>query len=161
MFTQGKKGSNQGSDEYFTPRIYWESIKELIPNETLWEAFYGDGSSAQHLRDLGFNVLEDTGDFFKVASKHKETIVSNAPFSKLYEVLKTLVDMPNKFILIIPIPKLAHRKVYSIMKKMNIQVIIPNHYTGFVVNSIQTRCPPVYMCYITRGLELDRDLVYL
>ena len=69
--------------------------------------------------------------------------------------------MPNKFILIIPIPKLAHRKVYSIMKKMNIQVIIPNHYTGFVVNSIQTRCPPVYMCYITRGLELDRDLVYL
>lgn len=155
----GKCGSNSGSDEYYTPRIYWESIKQYIPNVKIWEAFYGDGSSARHLTDLGYKVNNDLGDFFE--AKCDDFIVSNPPFSILNKVLKHLETLKNNFILIIPIPKLCHIKTQKYLKKMNIQVIIPNHYTGFVVNGEQTRCPPVYVCYLTRGLKLDRDLLYL
>ena len=159
-FTAGKHGSGSGNDEYYTPRIYWESIKKYIPKSLVWEAFYGDGTSAKHLKDLGFKVMPDQGDFFK-AKPNKACIVSNPPFSILNKVLEALKDMPNKFILIIPIPKIAHLKTQKILKEMDIQIIIPNHYTGFILNGEQTRCPPVYLCYLCRGLKLERDILYL
>ncbi len=157
----GKSGSNSGSDEYYTPKIYWSSIKKYIPKRKIWEAFYGDGSSAKHLESLGFKVNKDLGDFFIASSKCKDLIVSNPPFSILNKVLAHLDTIKNDFILIIPIPKIAHMKTQEILKNMNVQVIIPNHYTGFVYKGEQTRCPPVYLCYLTRGLKLPRDLLYL
>ena len=159
-FTAGKHGAGSGNDEYYTPKIYWDSIKKHIPKTKIWEAFYGDGTSAGHLKDLGFNVMPDQGDFF-TAKPNKACIVSNPPYSLLYKIFEKLVDMPNKFILIIPIPKLSHLKTQKFLKEMKVQVIIPNQYTGFILNGKQTRCPPVYLCYLCRGLNLPRDLLYL
>ena len=46
----------------------WESVAHLIPRDKVWiyEAFYGDGTSGMHLRELGFNVIhhEPMIDFF-------------------------------------------------------------------------------------------------
>jgi len=53
-------------DDYMTPKSAWENIKEYIPREaTIWEAFYGDGNSGNHLKDMGFNVIHDEDDFMK------------------------------------------------------------------------------------------------
>ena len=42
-------------DEYMTPKSAWEQIAPLIPTDkVIYEAFYGDGSSGAHLRELGF-----------------------------------------------------------------------------------------------------------
>ena len=42
-------------DDYMTPKMAWENIKEYIPKDkVLWECFYGDGNSGQYLKDIGF-----------------------------------------------------------------------------------------------------------
>ncbi len=44
-------------DEYYTPKHAWEDIVRFIPKDKLiWEAFKGNGDSAEHLRQLGFPV---------------------------------------------------------------------------------------------------------
>ena len=68
-------------DDYMTPRHAWEAIKEYIPqDQTIWEAFYGDGDSGNHLKDMGFPVIHEPVDFF--TNDLGDIIVSNPPFSK-------------------------------------------------------------------------------
>ena len=41
-------------DDYMTPFSAWEDASAYIPRHlTLWEAFYGDGTSGHHLAELG------------------------------------------------------------------------------------------------------------
>ena len=41
-------------DDYMTPFSAWEDVSPYIPRHlTLWEAFYGDGTSGAHLTELG------------------------------------------------------------------------------------------------------------
>ena len=41
-------------DDYMTPFSAWEDVSAYIPRHlTLWEAFYGDGTSGAHLAELG------------------------------------------------------------------------------------------------------------
>ena len=52
-------------DDYMTPKMAWENIKEHIPKDkVLWECFYGDGKSGQYLKDMGFDVIHEPIDFF-------------------------------------------------------------------------------------------------
>ena len=78
-------------DQYMTPKSAWESIQHLIPRgRRVWECFYGDGTSGQHLRDLGFDVVHDQMDFFTEQPDAYDIIVSNPPYSKIKQVLKRL-----------------------------------------------------------------------
>jgi len=48
-----------------TPRSAWENIEHLIPKvKVIWEAFYGNGDSGDHLKDLGFDTIHEPEDFF-------------------------------------------------------------------------------------------------
>ena len=71
----------KSDDEYMTPFSAWQNIIRFIPQEkAIWECFFGDGSSGQHLRDLGCtNIIHDKIDFF--TSDRGEVIISNPPFS--------------------------------------------------------------------------------
>jgi hypothetical protein len=41
-----------------SPKSAWENIQNLIPrNKVIWEAFYGDGLSGTHLKELGFETI--------------------------------------------------------------------------------------------------------
>ena len=52
-------------DDYMTPFSAWEDVSPYIPRHlTLWEAFYGDGTSGHHLTELGFDVIHEDVDFF-------------------------------------------------------------------------------------------------
>ena len=88
-------------DEYMTPKSAWEQIAPFIPKDkVIYEAFYGDGSSGEHLRELGFTVIHEPIDFFE--NTHLgDLIVSNPPsFTQKKEVLETLLHINKPFILL-------------------------------------------------------------
>ena len=54
-------------DDYMTPFSAWEDVSAYIPRHlTLWEAFYGDGTSGHHLTELGFDVIHANYFFLRV-----------------------------------------------------------------------------------------------
>ena len=76
-------------DDYMTPFSAWEDVSPYIPRHlTLWEAFYGDGTSGAHLAELGFDVIHEDVDFFE--HDLGECVVTNPPFSELPRVLARL-----------------------------------------------------------------------
>ena len=92
-------------DDYMTPKSAWDNIKQYIPNDkVIWEAFYGDGTSGNHLTELGFNVIHEQVDFFE--NDLGEIIVSNPPFSLCKDIMNRLYGLDKPFILILPSSKI-------------------------------------------------------
>ena len=88
-------------DDYMTPFSAWEDVSAYIPRHlTLWEAFYGDGTSGNHLTELGFDVIHEDVDFF--AHDLGECVVTNPPFSELPRVLARLRELGKPFVVIMP-----------------------------------------------------------
>ena len=77
---QTKTFSNH--DDYMTPKSAWQNIEMYIPKDKqIWESFYGDGTSAENLKELGFDVVSEPIDFYK--EDRGDIIVTNPPFSRL------------------------------------------------------------------------------
>lgn len=151
-------------DDYMTPKYAWENIKDYIPKDkVIWEAFYGDGKSGDHLQELGFNVIHQPVDFFE--NDLGEIIVSNPPFSKAKEILKRLLILDKPFILIFPSSKL--KTSYMRDWKNKLQIIIPKkriHFEkqveGKIVEGWKNACwfDCLYYCY---KIQLPKDIVWL
>lgn len=152
-------------DDYMTPKYAWENIKDYIPKDkTIWEAFYGDGTSADYLRELGFNVIHEDIDFFK--NNLGDIIISNPPFSKSKEILKRLKELDKPFILIFPSAKIC-TSYFREWKDKKIQIIIPRkriHFLKFVdkekVKDWKNACnfDCFYYCY---KMNLPNDIIWL
>lgn len=146
-----------------TPKYAWENIQQFIPNDKIiWEAFYGDGKSGQHLQELGFNVIHNQYDFFE--SNNGDIIVSNPPFSKAKEVLTRMVHLNKPFILILPSSKINTQYVRKIFKDKEdkLQIIIPKKRIQFIKdgNNLQNSCnfDCFYYCW---KINLERDIIWL
>ena len=145
-------------DDYMTPKETWESIKDYIPKKVIWEAFYGDGKSGEHLKSMGFEVIHENIDFFK--ENRGEVIVSNPPFSKKMDVLKRLKVLDKPFILLLPASTLGTKCLQQLFGK-DIQVIIPKGRINYVKNGKQTAgvwFASFFYCY---KINLPRDLLFL
>jgi len=119
----------QKCDDYMTPKYAWENISHLIPKDKIiWEAFYGDGASGNHLRELGFNVIHQDVDFF--TNNLGEVIVSNPPYSKSKEVMNRLLELDKPFILIMPSSKI-NTSYFRPWKDKGLQIIIPKKRIHF------------------------------
>jgi len=95
-------------DDYMTPFSAWEDVSAYIPRHlTLWEAFYGDGTSGHHLTELGFDVIHEDVDFF--AHDLGECVVTNPPCSELPRVLARLRELGKPFVVIMPCSTLTKR----------------------------------------------------
>ena len=95
-------------DDYMTPFSAWEDVSPYIPHHlTLWEAFYGDGTSGAHLAELGFDVIHEDVDFFE--HDLGECVVTNPPFSELPRVLARLRELGKPFVVIMPCSTLTTR----------------------------------------------------
>ena len=93
-------------DDYMTPTYAWDNIKHLIPpDKVIWEPFYGDGTSGDYLRELGFEVIHQDIDFFE--NDLGDIIVSNPPFSQSKAVMNRLKELDKPFVVIMPSPKLC------------------------------------------------------
>lgn len=141
-------------DDYMTPKYAWENIKHLIPRDMeIWEPFYGDGRSAEYLRDMGFIVIHEPIDFFE--HNLGELIVSNPPFSKTKQILTRLLILDKPFILILPSSKI-NTSYFRQWNDKNIQIIIPRKRIHFdkLVNGVSVDLKPnncnfdcFYYCY--------------
>jgi len=116
-------------DDYMTPKSAWEDIKQFIPEDkVLWEAFYGNGNSGNHLKELGFNVIHEPIDFFD--NDKGDVVVTNPPFSKVPQILKRLVELDKPFIMIMPSSKINTQYFRNLLKNQ-IQIIIPKSRIHF------------------------------
>tara|TARA_R100001594_G_scaffold93242_1_gene127586 strand:+ start:95 stop:571 length:477 start_codon:yes stop_codon:yes gene_type:complete len=146
-------------DDYMTPSSAWEAIKDYIPKDkTIWEAFYGDGTSGSILTELGFNVIHEKIDFFE--NDKGEIIVSNPPFSLVKKIVPRLIELDKPFILLMPVSKIATQ--YFKPFKNNIQIIIPEKRIQFIKdgNELKNNCSfdCFYYCY---KIGLENDIVWL
>jgi hypothetical protein len=152
-------------DDYMTPKTAWEAINHLIPkNKVIWESFYGDGKSAEYLRELGYNVIHEKIDFFE--NNLGDIIVSNPPFSRAKEIIKRLTLLEKPFILIMPISKLTTTYFRDCFKdNSEFQFIIPRKRIQF--NKLidgneeqQNKCnfDCVYYCY---KINLEHSITWL
>ena len=118
-------------DDYMTPKSAWKNIQHIIPKDKIiWEAFYGDGSSGNYLKELGFNVLHEPVDFFE--NDLGDIVVSNPPFSKCPEILERLKSLDKPFILIMPCSKLTTQYTRRLFCGDNdLQIIIPQNRIHF------------------------------
>ena len=152
-------------DDYMTPRYAWENIKDFIPKDKIiWEAFYGDGSSGEYLKELGFDVVHEEVDFFE--NDLGEIIVSNPPFSKVKQVMERLYQLDKPFILILPSSKI-NTSYFRAWKDKNIQIIIPRKriqfiklVNGLVPDNWKNACnfDCFYYCY---KINLPKDIIWL
>jgi len=152
-------------DDYMTPFHAWGDIKEYIPNnKIIWEPFWGDGESGEHLKNLGFNVIHEDKDFFE--NNLGDIIVTNPPFGKSKEIMDRLLDLDKPFILIFPQFKLNTNYIRK-WKNKNLQFIIPRKriqfqkkINGEIPKNYKSKCnfDIFYYCY---KMNLPKDIIWL
>lgn len=153
----------QKHDDYMTPKYAWENIKQYIPKDkVIWEAFYGDGTSGQHLTDLGFNVVHKNVDFYN--NNLGDIIVSNPPFSDTKKVMKRLLVLDKPFILIMPSYKISTSYLRE-WKDKGLQIIIPRKRIHFIklingktIDTNKCNFDCFYYCY---KINLKQDIIWL
>ena len=153
-------------DDYCTPKHAWEDIKQFIPKKKIWEAFYCDGTSGNHLTELGFDVIHEERDFFTEPPDNYDIIVSNPPFSRTKEILKQLLIYDKPFILIMPSSKINTSYMRE-WKDKGLQIIIPRKRIHFI-KLIDGKVPEGYKSscnfdcfYYTYKIDLARDIIWM
>jgi len=158
----------QVHDDYMTPKYAWENIQQYIPkNKVLWESFYGDGKSAEYLRELGFDVVHEPIDFF--TESKGEVIVSNPPFSKSKEVFARLKELDKPFIVLLPSSKINTSYIRNYFTNISepLQIIIPRKRIQFIklkdgkpIENYKSTCnfDCFYYCY---KINLPKDILWL
>lgn len=157
-------------DEWKTPKILWDNIKDYLPSKDIvvWEAFYGDGKSGNHLSDLGCTVIQSDVDFFddnsNIISK-VDMIISNIPFSKKKDILKRLKEIDKPFIIIMPASTMFTKYLKDIFTnengKVEIQMLVPNTRMHFMKNEIIYKRTSFDSCYFCYKMNLKNDIVWL
>ena len=153
-------------DDYMTPKHAWEDIKDYIPKKKIWEAFYGDGNSGNYLKELGYDVIHESIDFFTEQPDEWDIIVSNPPFSKSKEVMSKMLEYDKPFIMIMPSSKI-NTSYFRTWKDKGLQIIIPRkriHFTKLVDGKVPDKWKSscnfdcFYYCY---KMDLPRDIIWL
>lgn len=102
-----KFNKNKFSDEYYTRSASWERFvyDAGLKGKTVYEPFYGDGSSRAELAKLGVTQIGKAGDFWEnivAPDCPTDFIMSNPPFSFKWEIMETLLERKRSFALILP-----------------------------------------------------------
>ena len=152
-------------DDYMTPKYAWENIQHLIPKDKqIWEAFYGDGKSGSHLKELGFDVIHDKVDFFE--NNLGDIIVSNPPFSKSKMVFQRLAELDKPFIMIMPASKICTSYVRENFKNKKLQIIIPRKRIHFIKledgKPVESKSSCNFDCfYYCYKMGYENDIIWL
>jgi len=153
------------NDEYMTPYSAWDDIIQFIPNDkVIWECFYGDGSSGEHLTKLGKQVIHKKIDFYQ--HNLGDIVISNPPFSAWQPAVKRLVDLNKPFILIMPSSRLNTRSFQKLFGEQlkDLQIIVPKRRIQFV--KLGDEQPKYNRCnfdcfYYCWKFNLERDINWL
>jgi hypothetical protein len=153
-------------DEYYTPKHAWEDIQRFISKDNvIWEAFRGNGKSAEYLRELGCEVVCDDDDFFACSPKG-DIVVSNPPFSKARDALQRLVEWNKPFILILPYAKIFTKYVRDSFEDTicDLKLLVPRKRINFDKPGIvKSKCSfdCFYWCWKVPGMEALPNVVFV
>ena len=151
-------------NDYITPKSVWTQIAQFLPKDkVIWEAFYCEGSSGQHLKDLGFDTIHKDVDFYK--HDLGDIIVSNPPFETKRDVFVRLKALGKPFVMLSPADMMSSQ-YFSDLFGDSIQVIVPRQRicfqrveeNGSVGEPRRGNFNTYYYCW---KMCLPRDLVYL
>ena len=118
-------------DQYYTPASAFEAIAHLIPRGvTIWEPFWGDGTSGATLRSMGWEVIHREEDFFS-CGKLGDIVVTNPPFSASARVLGRLKDLDIPFLCILPAWKQHASYCRDLFSGGGLQIVIPRKRIHF------------------------------
>lgn len=97
---------NTVSDEYYTRGHTWARFIEAhgLKGKTIFEPFYGDGTSREALAGL-VSVVGKAGDFWdniNAPDCPQEYIMTNPPFSFKWLVIQTFLEKRRPFAMIMP-----------------------------------------------------------
>ena len=149
-------------DDYMTQKSAWEDILQYIPKDkVVWECFYGDGKSGQHLRELGLDVVHEPVDFFD--SNLGDILVSNPPYSMKKEVFTRLKELDKPFVMLVPTTTLHTKYFKELFEANNIQLILPYKKRQFESRTkiLSPNGCSFYTCYICYKMELPKDVILL
>ena len=152
-------------DDYMTPKYAWENILHLIPKDKqIWEAFYGDGKSGSHLKELGFDVIHEEVDFFE--NNLGDIIVSIPPFSKSKMEFQRLAELDKPFIMIMPASKICTSYVRENFKNKKLQIIIPRKRIHFIKledgKPVESKSSCNFDCfYYCYKMGYENDIIWL
>lgn len=161
------QNNGEASDEYYTPP---EAIDILIPylqkTKTIWEAAWGQGHMAKHLKQKGYKVVGEEGlDFFQT-ELHSDTIITNPPYSIKNEFLQRAYELKRPFALLLPLEALCGLARYPLYKQFGIQLLVPSTRIQFIGNNTTScyfntawfcwRILPQDLMFASLGRERDR-----
>ena len=157
-----KKG-NKSEDSYMTPRHAWADIEAYLPKDKIvWEAFYGDGKSAEYIKELNCNVISEDVDFFE-SKIDFNIIVTNPPYSCKPNVFSRLKELNKPFILLVPSSTITKKFYKDTGFAEKCGIIIPKRRIHFIRNGEQTRrswFDVIYVCYQIKDVN-PREIIYL
>lgn len=152
-------------DDYTTPKYVWEQIKDFIPTDSIiWESAYCNGSSGNHLTDMGFKTIHEDKDYFNWEPENYTIQITNPPFSNKKEWIKRAMELGKPWIMVMPLETIS-TKFFIELTKGDIQLIIPVKRIFFekivddVVIKKTSSC--FTCCYFCHGLNLPKDLNFI
>jgi len=147
------------NDNYCTPKYAWKNISHLLPKDkVIWEPFYFEGTSGNHLKELGFNVIHENVDFFE--NNFGDIIVSNPPFSDIPRILKRLKEIGKPWVLLMPVQKWGTNYMKEYKDKM--QIVIPWERVNFKSeDETKTGNCPFDCFYYFYDMNLPQDAILL
>ena len=165
---QSRGKIKRNNNEYYTQPRIWDKISNFLDKDkVIFEAFYGDGHTYKYLSDNGYKVVGKKGmDFFSRKGieylQQCDCVVSNPPFSKKYQIIKTVVEHRKPFILILPLScvnTLSFRNCFQ--NKMNdVSILIPHGRMKFIKDGTVKKSPSFETCFICYKI-MDEKLVFL
>lgn len=158
-------------NDYMSPKHVWEDINHLIPKDKIiWESAYGDGSSGENIKSLGFDVIHTPIDYFNEEPENWDIQITNPPFSIKKQWFVRAKQLNKPFIILCPINILATNYMRELFADEKLQIIIPRKRIHFVkINkdgkpdekfNEKRRCTfdSVYYCW---KMNLKSDITFL
>jgi hypothetical protein len=158
-------------DDYMSPKHVWDDIKHIIPkNKIIWESAYGDGSSGENIKSLGFDVIHTPIDYFNEEPENWDIQITNPPFSAKKQWFTRAKELNKPFIILCPINILATNYIRELFADEKLQIIIPRKRIHFIKCdkdgkpdekfNKKSSCSfsSVYYCW---KLKLPKDITFL
>lgn len=154
-------------NDFITPKSAWEDIIKYIPKDKeISMPFFCEGSCANDMKALGFNVIHEDEDFFK--HNRGDIVVDNPPFETKKLIIETLVERNKPFILILPVSTICYK--YAKILGDDMQLLIPKKRIKFIHYDKITQTKKAdyekysasFDClYVAWKMNLPKDIIFL
>lgn len=160
--TVSSAGSLRRND-YNTPAYALDILLPYLPKKkVIWEAAWGAGRLARHLRNAGYQVVGDA----KLDCRHQtpagwDMIVTNPPFDIKDKLLERAYAFGKPFAILLPLTALEGKARHRLYRAHGISVIIPDKYIDFESDRLRDDHCPFSTAWFCWKLKLPAQLNFV